>query len=253
MKNSAKLQPKAVRIQRFISHYILNSSSKGIVVGLSGGLDSAVVTKLAVNALGPTRVIGLVMPSDTTPEKDTEDAILLAKSLGIRYLIMDIYPLLQKYAEVLPADNRARGNLMARIRMNILYYFANLNGYLVAGTSDKSELYLGYYTKWGDGAADIMPITGLYKTEVRALASFLEIPAAIVEKKSSPRLWNNHLAEEEIGIDYETIDQILRLLFEKKKKPRDVAKILGIPADKVTRIKDMVKTNLHKRLPTPAP
>jgi NAD+ synthase len=98
------------------------------------------------------------MPSDTTPREDTEDAIQQAKSLGTRYLIIDINPLLAKYAEVLPDDKRARGNLMARIRMNILYYHASVNGYLVAGTSDKSELFIGYYTKFGDGAADIMRI-----------------------------------------------------------------------------------------------
>jgi len=223
------------------------------VIGLSGGLDSSVVLHLAVDALGASKVLGLIMPSDTTPEEDIEDAIQHAKSLRIRYLLIDIRSLLQKYLEVLPADKRARGNLMARVRMNILYYFASLNGYLVVGTSDKSELYLGYYTKWGDGAADIMPIAGLYKTQVRALGRFLKIPATIVEKKSSPRLWHNHLAEEEIGMDYESIDQILQLLVDKKKKPIDVAKKLGIPKDNVTRIINMMKTNQHKRLPTPAP
>ena len=235
------------RIEHFISDYVSKSSAKGLVIGISGGLDSAVVLKLAVNALGPTRVLGLVMPSDTTPREDTEDAIQQAKSLGTRYLIIDINPLLAKYAEVLPDDKRARGNLMARIRMNILYYHASVNGYLVAGTSDKSELFIGYYTKFGDGAADIMPIANLYKTQVRALAKYLKVPQAIVDKKSSPRLWDNHLAEEEIGMGYETIDPILHLLIDRKMKPKDVARRLGVPPSQVNKVKGMVEVSLHKR------
>lgn len=191
------------------------------------------------------------MPSDATPEQDTQDAIEQAKSLGTRCIIIDINPLLQRYAEILPDDKRARGNLMARIRMNILYYYAGLNGYLVLGTSDKSELCLGYFTKFGDGAADLLPIAGLYKTEVRALARHLKIPEAIAEKKSSPRLWANHLAEEELGMDYETIDPILRLLVEEKMKPKAVAKRLNIPEEKVAKVKEMVAKSEHKRrIPT---
>jgi NAD+ synthase len=137
--------------------------------------------------------------------------------------------------------------------MNILYYHAAINGYLVAGTSDKSEVEIGYYTKFGDGAADIMPIAGLYKTQVRALAKFLDLPPAIVEKKSSPRLWKNHLAEEELGLEYEMLDQILYLLVDRKARPKDAARRLGIPAKKVNKIKDMMEKNLHKRSPVPIP
>ncbi|MGI0048577.1 MAG: NAD+ synthase [Nitrososphaera sp.] len=241
------LSQTSKRIEHFISNYVSKSSAKGLVIGLSGGLDSSVVFKLAVNALGPSRVLGVMMPSGTTPKEDIEHAIDLAKSLGTRYLVIDINPLLAKYAEALPADNRARGNLMARIRMNILYYHAGVNGYLVAGTSDKSELYIGYFTKYGDGAADILPIADLYKTQVRALAKHLKIPQAIVEKKSSPRLWDNHLAEEEIGMDYETIDPILHLIIDRKMKPKAVAKKLRVPASQVNMVKGMLKASLHKR------
>ena len=235
------------RIERFTSNYLSKSSARGVVIGLSGGLDSSVVLKLAINALGPTKVLGLVMPSDTTPKKDTDDAIEHAKSLGIRYFIIDINPLLAKYSEILSEDKKARGNLMARIRMNILYYYAGVNSYLVAGTSDKSELYLGYFTKFGDGAADIMPIAILYKTQVRALGKFLKIPDAIIEKKSSPRLWDNHLAEEEIGMDYETIDPILHLLVDKKMEPKAAAKKLGVAEKLVNTIEEMMEKNQHKR------
>jgi NAD+ synthase len=237
------------KIEKFISAYISKSSAKGVVIGLSGGLDSSVVLKLSVNALGQSNVLGLVMPSDTTPREDISHAIDLAKELRIRYHIIDIYPLIQKFEEILPEDKEARGNLMARIRMSLLYYYAGINGYLVAGTSDKSEVQIGYFSKFGDGAADIMPIAGLYKTQVRALAQYLGIPSAIVQKKSSPRLWEDHLAEEEIGMDYEIIDQILHLLVDKKIKLKDATRNLGVPAKHVSKVNDMIEKSLHKRRP----
>ena len=235
------------KIEKFISGYISTSSAKGLVVGLSGGLDSSVVLKLSVNALGPSKVLGLVMPSDTTPREDTTHAIDLAKELKIKYHIIDIHPIIRKFEEVLPQDKGARGNLMARVRMSLLYYYAGINSYLVAGTSDKSEVQIGYFSKFGDGAADIMPIAGLYKTQVRALAKYLGIPEAIIQKKSSPRLWHNHLAEEEIGMDYETIDPILHLLVDKKIRLRDVARKLGVHTKHVNKVKDMMEKSLHKR------
>lgn len=237
------------KIEKFISAYISKSSAKGLVIGLSGGLDSSVVLKLSVNALGRSNVLGLVMPSDITPREDTTHAIDLAKELMIRYHIIDIHPIVQKFEEVLPENKEARGNLMARIRMSILYYYAGVNRYLVAGTSDKSEVQIGYFSKFGDGAADIMPIAVLYKTQVRALGRYLGLPAVIVQKKSSPRLWENHLAEEEIGMDYEMIDQILHLLGDKKISPRDVIRNLGVSTKHVNKVKGMIEKNLHKRRP----
>lgn len=238
-------------IEKFISNYVLKSSAKGLLIGLSGGLDSAVVFKLAVNALSPSGLLGIVMPSDVTPANDTHHAIELAESHGVKYHIIDINPLLEKYAEKLPKHKTARGNLMARIRMSILYYYSNINDYLVAGTSDKSEYEIGYFSKFGDGAADILPIADLYKTQVRALGRFLGIPATIVEKKSSPRLWINHLAEKELGMNYEAIDPILYLLVDKKMKPNDVARKLKIPSGQVNKIRDLMKRNSHKRTPVP--
>lgn len=239
------------KIERFIATYVSNSFAKGVVLGLSGGLDSSVVLRLTVNALSPSRVLGIVMPSDTTPREDTDHAIELARSVGIKYHRIDISPLLAKYADMMPEDKKARGNLMARVRMNILYYYANVNGCIVAGTSDKSELMIGYFTKFGDGAADMLPIADLYKTQVRALAKHMGIPEAITEKKSSPRLWDSHLAEEEIGMDYETIDKILYQLVDKKMKPEEVAKKLGIPPSQVIKVKGMIEKSLHKRMTPP--
>ncbi|HEY8140372.1 MAG TPA: NAD+ synthase [Nitrososphaera sp.] len=244
--NSAILSKK---IKRFISSYA-SSHAKGLVLGLSGGLDSSVVLKLCVIALGPQKVFGLVMSNHITPPQDITDAVELAKSLSVRYQIIDLDPIIEKYSQILPENERARGNLTARIRMNILYYYAAINSYLVAGTSDKSERKIGFFTKFGDGAADILPIGDLYKTQVRELAHFLQIPQAIIEKKSSPRLWDNHLAEEEIGMTYEKIDPILQLL-EKKNKPQEIARKLKVPLSDVRKVKEMVEKSEHKRDPPP--
>jgi NAD+ synthase len=237
------------KIEKFLSAYTSKSSAMGLVIGLSGGLDSSVVMKLSVSALGQSKVLGLVMPSDTTPREDTDHAIDLARALRIRYRLIDIYPIIQKFEEILPADKEARGNLMARIRMSLLYYHAGISGYLVAGTSDKSEVQIGYFSKFGDGAADIMPIATLYKTQVRALAQYLGIPAVIVQKKSSPRLWENHLAEDEIGMDYALIDPILHLLVDKKIQPKYVARKLGVSVKDVNKVQYMIEKSKHKRRP----
>jgi NAD+ synthase len=239
------------KIERFIANYVSASKANGLVIGLSGGLDSAVVLKLAVNALSSSKVYGLVMPSAITPSQDVDDAISFAKELGVQYDTIRLGPIIQSFAPLLPEDERAKGNLTARIRMSLLYYHAALKGYLVAGTSDKSEKHIGFFTKFGDGAADILPIADLYKTEVRSLATFLNVPATIVEKKSSPRLWRDHLAEEEIGLSYEKLDPILEMLVDRKKSPKAVAKKLGISLDDVRKVKGMVDKTAHKRRAVP--
>ncbi len=238
------------KIEHFVSEYVTKSSAKGLVVGLSGGLDSSVVLKLCVNAVGPDKVLGLVLPSRHTPHEDIKDAAELAASLKVKHQVIDIDPIIERFAQVLPDDKRVMGNLAARIRMSILYYHAAINGYLVVGTSDKSERSIGFHTKFGDGAADILPIADLYKTQVRALARFLKLPMSIAEKKSSPRLWESHLAEEEIGMSYESIDPMLDLLF-KKKKPQFIARKLGVPLEDVQKVMEMVDKSVHKRSPTP--
>ena len=248
---TSELARIARKIERFIVKYVSASSANGLVIGLSGGLDSSVVLKLAVSAVGPDRVYGLIMPSEVTPDEDSADAIDYAKELGVRYKVINLESVIETYLQYLPENEKARGNLSARIRMNILYYNAALNGYLVAGTSDKSEKILGFYTKYGDGAADILPIADLYKTQVRDLGSYLAIPRAIIEKKSSPRLWKNHLAEEELGLSYEKLDPILQLLIEKNRTPKVVARKLGISIAEVERVKDMVDKTAHKRKPIP--
>jgi NAD+ synthase len=243
-KNYASVSKK---IERFISSYISKSPAAGVAVGLSGGLDSSVVLKLSVNALGPEKVAGFILPSSTTPEQDVKDAVSLAESLKIDYKIIDTSSIISKYLEVLSGStDKIRGNLVARIRMSILYHEAAIKNYLVAGTSDKSEFLIGYFTKFGDGGSDLLPIAGLYKTQVRALATYLGIPEGIVKKKSSPALWKGQLAEKELGMEYEIIDPILVLL-DRKLTARQAAKKLQLPVKDVIRVQAMIKASAHKR------
>jgi len=202
------------RIVLFIKSYFERCGARIGIIGLSGGIDSSVTAVLAVRALGRDRVYALIMPdSDVTPREDVEDAIELAQMLGVKYDVIDIKPLVEAYSRTLPVFDYghriATGNLRARIRMSILYYYANKLGGLVIGTGDKSELLLGYFTRYGDGGVDILPIGDVYKTQVREMGRRLGVPEKIVRKPSSPRLWPGHMAEEELGMTYDVIDAVL--------------------------------------------
>lgn len=239
------------KIQDFIADYVRKASAKGIVIGLSGGLDSSVAVKLCVKALGKEKVLGLVLPSKKTPPEDIDDANTLSRALRIRSKTIDIQPIVDKFMKVLPDEKKSKGNLMARVRMSILYHHAYNEKSLVVGTSDKSELYIGYFTKYGDGGSDLLPIADLYKTQVRALGAFLDIPQTILQKKSSPALWKGHLAEKEIGMDYEALDPILHLLVDKKINVKDTAEKLGVPLMQVKKVQGMVDASSHKRAMAP--
>jgi NAD+ synthase len=234
-------------IIEFISNYVSKSSSKGVVIGLSGGLDSSVVVQLCVQSLGKDNVFGFILPSKFTPNQDVDDASSLADQLAIKYETIDIESVLDKFMSVLPPDRKAQGNLTARVRMSILYHHAFTKKSLVVGTSDKSEVCIGFFTKFGDGGADLLPIADLYKIQVRALGKFLDLPSGILQKKSSPRLWRGHLAEDELGFDYETLDPILHLLVDKKMAEEDVARQLCISISKVQRVQEMISKSAHKR------
>jgi len=238
----------------FLRDFLVKTGARGYVVGLSGGVDSSVTLTLLVRSVGAGRVYALILPDETsTPRSDVEDAVGLAEELGVGYSVVYINRVLEAYASSLPFYDEsslvANGNLKARVRMAILYYYANLKGYLVAGTGDKSEILLGYYTKYGDGGVDLLPIGDLYKTQVRRLALHLGLPERIALKPSSPRLWPGHLAEEELGCSYETIDKILYHYVDLGMSPREVSEATGIPMETVRRIIARVHANEHKRLP----
>lgn len=196
------------RIEWFIREYIKDANADGAVVGISGGLDSAVVATLAVRALGKDNVKLIFLPAASTPGEDYEDVGKLLASLGIAML--DAVNIDEMVSAFGVWKQPAKGNITARIRMTTLYAQANLYNNLVLGTSDKSELALGYFTKWGDGAADILPIAHLYKTQVRKLAWELGVPENIIKKQSSPALEQGKTAEDDLGFTYDEIDRMLK-------------------------------------------
>lgn len=245
---------KVREILGFIRRQVREAGAKGVVLGMSGGLDSSTVAALCVKALGPERVLGIHMPDENTDPSDTEDVRELSKRLGIKLRIIELGPVLQGFKN-LPEFGRSKlvlGNLKARIRMAILYYYANLLGYLVAGTSNRSELRVGYFTKYGDGASDFLPLGSLYKTEVRDLARKLGLPERIIQKVPTAGFWPGQTDEGELGISYEKLDGIYRGL-DKGKKPEQIARELGINIRQVREIISREKRTRHKRVPPPTP
>jgi len=246
------------RILEFIKDKVHDADLSGVVIGLSGGVDSSVTVTLAVKALDKDKVHGLILPDKrTTPKEDVDDAVEIAKNLGIKYHVIEISKVYDSLADSMPfyspGDNVANGNIRARVRMIILYYYANINRLMVCGTSDKSELLLGYYTKYGDGGSDILPIGDLYKTQVRVLAKKIGLPKKIYSKPSSPRLWPGQMAENELGLSYEVIDTILFYYFNLR---MDIDKIhleTEIPRDLIIKIIKRVLVNEHKRMTPPIP
>ena len=188
------------------------------------------------------------MPSTTTPTEDKLHGIEIAQKLGIDYKEIAIDSILNEYLSMtqLEEDELSIGNLKARIRMTIIYYYANAKNYLVSGTGNKSEILIGYFTKYGDGACDIEPIGDLYKNDVYELAKFINVPQEIVEKPPRAGLWNNQTDEEEIGMSYDLIDQILYLYTEKDMKNTEIAEKLEISADDVDMIITKVIRSEHK-------
>ncbi len=239
------------RIKQFIKDYVKKCGAEGVVLGASGGLDSSTTAALASLSLGGNKVLGIAMPEEETYDvADIQNARRLAKKFEFKLHVVDISSTLKACFQSLPiydsADKISKGNVKARIRMVHLYYYANRLNRLVCGTSDKSETMVGYFTKWGDGAADISPIMDLYKTQVRQLALHIDVPVEIVTKPASPRLWTNQLAEKELGIKYETLDLILFGL-EHFMKPSQIAEQLKLPAKLVADIKRRWLATEHKR------
>jgi len=167
--------------------------------------------------------------------------------LGMEYKLIDISPVLREYCMYLEPNQAARANLAARVRSNILYYYANAKNRLVLGSSDRSEHLIGYYTKYGDGASDMSPIISLYKLQVRGLASHLGVPESIISKKSSPFLRRGDEAEKEIGATYEEIDSVLWCMAERGMSVQETAEASMIDAAKVQMIYDMNLSSRHKR------
>jgi len=241
------------QLEKFLIEQIEKNKVNGIILGLSGGVDSAVLAYLCKRTL-KEKTLALIMPdTEITPKVETEDALKMIALTGIEYKLIDIKPIVKEYSMYLEPNDWAKGNLRARIRTNILYYYANAKKYLVLGSSDKSEHLIGYFTKFGDGAADIVPIISLYKIQVRKFAEFLGVPKNVIEKKSSPHLWKEQEAEKEIGVPYDEIDSILYCLFDKKLSIEETVVKIQIEKPTVEKIYDLYLKSEHKRLSGPKP
>ncbi|MDH3312260.1 MAG: NAD+ synthase [Nitrosopumilus sp.] len=239
--------------EKFLSDQIEKNHANGVILGLSGGIDSAVLAYLCKRQI-KEKTVALIMPDTSiTPKSETDDALKMISLTGIEYKLIDIKPILNEYSMYLEPNDWAKGNLRARIRTNILYYYANSKNYLVLGSSDKSEYFIGYFTKYGDGASDITPIISLYKLQVREIAKYLGVPENVISKKSSPHLWKEHEAEEEIGATYEEIDSILYCLFEKKLSIEETAELTQIDKSIVEKVHQQNINSEHKRLPAQKP
>ena len=236
------------KIQTGLVQKCNDSNKDGVIIGLSGGIDSAVLAYLCANSI-KAKTLALVMPdSKISPNDETEDAIKIVDALELNYKLLDINSIHKEYYNVLEPNDLSLGNLRARIRKNILYYYANSKNLLVLGSSDKSEFNIGYFTKFGDGAADLLPIVSLYKTQVREIAKELGVPTNIITKKSSPNLWPNHVAETEIGATYEEIDCILYCILDRKMSINETINQTKIEKETVEKIYQLYKKSEHKRI-----
>jgi NAD+ synthase len=239
------------RICFFIKEYVKNTDAKGIVLGLSGGIDSATVAALASLAVGGENVLALLLPEkETNKQKDLDDAKAIAEQFHLQTQLCDMTNALNGIYKSIPAyvhtDRLCKGNIKARTRMIFLYYYANSQKRIVCGTSDKSEVMMGYVTKWGDAAADIAPNSDLYKSQVRKLALHLGIPEELALKPSSPALWPEQFAESELEIKYDILDLILYGL-ERFMKAEEIAGQLDIEQGIVDRVRARWLANEHKR------
>ncbi|MGQ0797717.1 MAG: NAD+ synthase [Methanobacteriota archaeon] len=235
-------------VRSFVAHVVEASGRRGVVLGLSGGVDSALVAKLCADAIGPKRVLAMGLP-DGAGGKDQEDARAWAKALRVGFRVLDIKPVvaaLERSLKASRAARTARGNLRARARMIALYYVANTEDRLVAGTGNKSELLCGYFTVFGDGACDFLPIGDLYKTQVRAMARHLGVPEAILGKRPTAGLWAGQTDESELGITYDDLDRIL-LGLELQLEPDAIAEKASVPIETVRHVERLVASSVHKR------
>lgn len=236
------------KIGSFLLDEIRDRRSQGVVFGLSGGIDSAVIAMVCAKYVKQNS-LALIMPNaKITPPVDTDDAIKMVDKLHLEYKLIDIGYIHKEYSKYIEPNPLAYGNLGARIRSNILYYYANARNYLVLGSGDRSEFLMGYFTKYGDGAADLLPIASLYKTQIREFARFLDVPENIIAKPSGPRLWEGHTAEGEIGMTYEEIDPVLYCLIEKNLSIEETSKKTEIAISNVDKIHQMHKRSEHKRI-----
>jgi NAD+ synthase len=235
-----ELPPDTVdMIASWLWDYAAKAGARGYVIGLSGGIDSACTAVLCQRAMGD-KVLGALLPCHSLAE-DARMARLLADTFGIRTLTVSLKAAYDGLMDALPsgASALAQANVKPRLRMTALYALAQSHGYLVAGTGNKSEISVGYYTKYGDGGVDLEPLGGLYKSQVRLLARELGIPQPIIDRPPTAGLWEGQTDEEEMGITYDALDAALAAI--------ETGETEGLDPALLTKVQQMIACSVHKR------
>lgn len=230
-------------IAAWMQHHLKQAGADGFVIGLSGGIDSAVTGALCKRAAGEA-VLGVWMPCHSVPQ-DKVFAHMVAQALDIEIVTIDLCQVYDAFLDALPEGNQmARANLKPRLRMSTVYYLAQTKHYLVAGTGNKPEIQVGYFTKYGDGGVDLEPLGELHKHQVRELACVLGVPQPVIDRAPSPGLWPGQTDEGEMGITYAEIDAILAAWEADEES--------DLPADRVAKVRGMVARSAHKRAMPPS-
>ncbi|HYI26166.1 MAG TPA: NAD(+) synthase [Thermomicrobiales bacterium] len=251
------------QVTAWLGERFAESGAATFVLGLSGGIDSAVVCGLCVRAVGAGKVLGVIMPSASNPD-DAVQAAKVAQSFGVKTLTVDLTSVAQTFygsmptvaaldalgvldpgSEDLAARQRlATANARPRLRMTTLYYVANLVKGIVTGTGNKSEAMIGYFTKYGDGGVDLFPLIDFYKHEVRAIARYIGVPQSVIDRPPSAGLWQGQTDEDEIGVTYDVLDEALEAIL--------AGETAGIDATVLARVGGLHRSSEHKREPVPA-
>jgi NAD+ synthase len=246
-----KLNTKIVRelLVRFIKDQTTNAGFTKSVLGVSGGVDSAVSATLAAEALGKENVLGVMIPYRTSNPKSVEDAQLVIQATGIRSEIVDITKMVDGYCEENKiTDSLRRGNVMARMRMIVLYDLSAREKALVVGTSNKTEILVGYGTQHGDLACAINPLGDLYKSQIWQLAEALGVPKSVIEKAPSADLWEGQTDETEMGVTYAKLDALLYEMIDERHSDEELMK-LGFDEMLMKKVRGMIQKNQFKRCP----
>jgi NAD+ synthase len=255
--SESELDAHREHITSFIAEQVEAAGVDRAVMGLSGGIDSTLTSHLAVEAIGRENLHGLVMPSEANTESNMSDAERVASEmLDIEYDVVEINPLVEAFLDAYPdaeGDRLAVGNLRVRMRAVLNYLVANHEEALVLGTGNRSEAMVGYFTKYGDGAVDCHPIANLYKGQVRQLAECVGVPREMARKTASAEMWVGQTDEEELGLDYETLDSILALHVDGPLSTSATARTIGVDEATVEHVRRLSEGSAHKRAAPPGP
>lgn len=233
---------EVVRIKDMLRDAVWNAGARGYVLGVSGGIDSAVSLVLAVKAVGSSNVLGVFMPAASNSTQDAQDAKELCDHFGVQMITCPLSEPIQALKKLPDFTDTPllSGNTASRLRMTLLYNIAGSRGFLVCGTANKTEYMIGYSTKWGDSAADVQPLLHLYKKDVYTLAKELEIPAPILNKAPSAGFYEGQTDEAEIGMTYAELDAALIALEKNEGEPQNETE---------KKVLEMMAKSRHKRMP----